>query len=309
MADHSVWIYRGETSKLAGKEATPNFGDLSDSESTWVDSRAVIFSAPFGDSVTYRKGAENGPQAIIESSRNLELFDMELGLEPSSAGIHTLPIPSRDYTFSFQTMHRWVYDTAKKILLAGKLPILLGGEHSVSLGSIRRAAEEFPDLTVLCLDAHSDMRDQYQGNRFSHACVMRRCLEVAQPVLVGVRSMCSEEHEFVSKAGVAVVTAEEFLSNRTSLDGILGALSSNVYLSVDLDVLDPSEMPSVGTPEPGGLSWYDAIRIIRRVARERKIVAADFVELNPIPGNIAPDFLAAKLVYKTIGYVLFADKL
>jgi agmatinase len=268
----------------------------------------VVFSAPFGKSLTYRKGAENGPQAIIEASWNLELLDMELGLEPCSAGIHTYPIPLPPEISSFESMDRWTYETTKKILDAGKLPILLGGEHSVSLGIIRRAAEVFDNLTVLCLDAHADMRDQYEGNAFSHACVMRRCMDLARPVLVGVRSMSAEEHEFLSQKGVPLFTTTQLLSDERAIGRIVEALSQNVHLSIDFDVLDPSEMLSVGTPEPGGLGWYNILSIIRRVARQKRIVSADFVELSPIPGNIAPDFLAAKLIYKTISYVLFAHK-
>jgi agmatinase len=266
----------------------------------------VIFSAPFGESLTYRKGAEGGPQAIIEASQNLELFDLELKVDPSLVGIHTFASPSPEEVSSFHSMERWVYQTTGAILEGGKFPILLGGEHSVSLGSIRRAAEAFNELTVLSLDAHADMRDEYEGNRFSHACVMRRCLEFSRPVLVGVRSLSTEEYEFVSEADVLLLTAEELLNDEGALDRMVHALSPHVYLSVDLDVLDPSEMPSVGTPEPGGLSWYDVLRIIRRVAEQKEIVAADSVELSPIADNIAPDFLAAKLIYKTIAYVFFA---
>jgi len=286
----------------------PNFGDLSEYESAWEKSRAVIFCAPFGQSLTYRKGAENGPRAIIEASRNLELFDPELGLEPCCEGIHTYPAPTQNESSSFERTDLWIHETAKKILDAEKLPVLLGGEHSVSLGSIRRASEVFEDLSVLCLDAHVDMRDQYQGDRFSHACVMRRCLDFARPVLVGTRSLSTEEYDFLGAANVSVFTAGQMHNDERALDRLVAALSRHVYLSVDLDVLDPSEMPSVGTPEPGGLRWQEILTIIRGVAEKRKVVAADFVELSPIPGNVAPDFLAAKLVYKTLGYVLFAHK-
>ncbi len=294
---------------MASSPSKSNFGDLPESQATWGASRVVVFSAPFGQSLTYRKGAENAPQAIIEASWNLELLDLELGVEPSSAGIHTYPRPTPQETSSFAAMGHWVHETVRKILDAGKFPVLLGGEHSVSLGSIRSAAEVFDDLMVLCLDAHADMRDEYEGNRFSHACVMRRCLELAPPVLVGVRSMSKEELDFLSQTDVRVITRAEFLDDQSALDRVLQVLSPHVYLSVDLDVLDPSDMPSVGTPEPGGLGWFDVLRIIRSVAAQRRIVAADFVELSPIHGMAAPDFLAAKLVYKTIGYVLFADKL
>lgn len=180
-------------------------------------------------------------------------------------------------------MGRWVYQTAKAILDAGKFPILLGGQHTVSLGSIRRAAEAFDDLTVLSLDAHADMRNEYEGNPFSHACVMRRCLDLARPVLAGVRSLSMEEYQFLSETDVPLLTAREFLHDERALNRILQALSPRVYLSVDFDVFDPSEMPCARTPEPGGLRWRHVLRIIRRAADEKKIVAADFVELSHIP--------------------------
>jgi len=286
----------------------PNFAELSDAESAWEKSRVVIFSAPFGQSLTYRKGAQNGPRAIIESSQNLELFDLELRVEPSSVGIHTFPPPTEEEASSFHSVDRWIRKAAKMILGAGKFPVLLGGEHSVSLGNICAAAEAFGQLTVLSLDAHADMRDEYLGNRFSHASVMRRCMELAPPVLVGARSMSAEEYKFLSEARVPFFPARQILDEEQIVDSILEALSPRVYLSVDFDVFDPSEMPSVGTPEPGGLGWHRVLNIIRRVAQEKEVVASDFVELSPIPDNVAPDFLAAKLIYKTIGYVFFAGK-
>jgi agmatinase len=285
-----------------------NFGDLSESEASWERSRVVVLSAPFGQSLTYRKGAEKGPRSIIEASQNLELFDLELKAEPSSVGIHTLSPPSERILSSSQSLNHWIYETTRTILNHGKFPVLLGGEHSVSLGSIRSAAEAFSGLSVLCLDAHADMRDEYQGNRLSHACVMRRCMEWAQPVLLGVRSLSTEEYAFLSHTGVFLLSSGEFLHEGQAIERVLQALSPRVYLSVDLDVLDPSEMPSVGTPEPGGLSWFDLLRIIRRVAESKEIVAADFVELSPIAENVAPDFLAAKLIYKLIGYVFLTGK-
>ena len=293
---------------MCNSDAPRNFAYLSASESSWEASQVILFCAPFGKSLTYGKGAEKGPRAIIEASQNLELFDLELGVEPSSVGLHTFPTPGEAETSSFRSMDRWVYETAKAILGAGKFPILLGGEHSVSLGSIRAAAEVFDDLTILCLDAHADMRDEYEGNRFSHACVMRRGLELAGLALVGVRSLCREEYEFLSRTDVFVLTAWDFLNDERALDRILESLSGRVYLSVDLDVLDPSEMPSVGTPEPGGLSWSNVLSIIRGVAEEKEIVASDFVELSPIRGNVAPDFLAAKLIYKTVGYIFLGSQ-
>ena len=206
-------------------------------------------------------------------------------------------------------MLSWVQATAKKILDAGKFPVLLGGEHSVSIGAVRACAKRFPGLTVLSLDAHTDLRDRYNGSPLNHACVMRRVLKAAQPVLTGIRSTHTEANKTIEKHGVAMFPAEEVLFDKSFPRRLLRALGPTVYVSVDLDVFDPATMPAVGTPEPGGLGWYDVLRILRLVFEHRTVVGADVVELRPIEGNAAPDFLAAKLVYKLIGYRYYLQAL
>ncbi len=280
----------------------PGFGLLPKRYTTWARANAVIYAAPFGRTVTYQAGTERGPAAIIEASANLEWYDIELDAEPYRRGIHTLPFPEAEAMASSGKMVSWVQATAHKTLDAGKFPVLLGGEHSVSIGAVRACAKRFPGLTVLSLDAHTDLRDRYNGSPLNHACVMRRVLKAARPVLTGIRSTHTEANKTIEKHGVAMFPAEEVLFDKSFPGRLLRALGPTVYVSVDLDVFDPATMPAVGTPEPGGLGWYDVLRMLRLVFEHRTVVGADVVELRPIEGNAAPDFLAAKLVYKLIGY-------
>jgi agmatinase len=278
------------------------FGLLPKRYADWTRADAAIYAAPFGKTVTYQTGTERGPAAIIKASANLEWYDLELDAEPYRHGIHTLPFPDDAAMASSSKMLSWVQATAGKILGAGKFPVLLGGEHSVSIGAVRACAKRHPGLTVLSLDAHTDLRDRYNGSPLNHACVMRRVLKAARPVLVGIRSTHSEANRTIEQHGVAMFPAEEVLFDENFAKRLLRALGPQVYVSVDLDVFDPGIMPATGTPEPGGLGWYDVLRLLRLVFEHRTVVGADVVELRPIDGNAAPDFLAAKLVYKLIGY-------
>jgi agmatinase len=278
------------------------FGLLPARYTRWARAAAVVYAAPFGQTVTYQTGTERGPAAILKASANLEWYDIELKLEPYRRGIHTLPFPDEKATASSSSMINWVRATAMSILAAHKFPVLLGGEHSVSLGAVRACAKRFPGLTVLSLDAHTDLRDRYNRSPLNHACVMRRVLDVARPVLAGIRSTHLEANRTIKKGGITMFPAEEVLFDETFAPRLLEALGPTVYVSVDLDVLDPAAMPATGTPEPGGLGWYDLLRVLRLVFEHRTVVGADVVELRPIEGNAAPDFLAAKLVYKLIGY-------
>jgi agmatinase len=180
---------------------------------------------------------------------------------------------------------------------------MLGGEHSISLGMVRELAKKYPHLSVLQLDAHADLRDAYQGTPYNHACVGRRISEICPLVQAGVRSISKEEVDFQRSSQVVTITDYEIKQNEGWVDKVLGHLTDDVYLTLDLDVLDPAIMPSVGTPEPGGLSWYETIGFFRLLSQHKKIVSFDLVELSPQLGNIAPDFLAAKLAYRIMGYV------
>jgi agmatinase len=190
----------------------------------------------------------------------------------------------------------------RELLRQGKFVVSLGGEHTVTVGLVRGIAERFPGVSVLQIDAHADLREAYQGTPFNHASVMRRVCELVPAVQVGIRSLSREEADWVKQHGARLFYAADVVRTPDIATAISEALTEQVYITICLDGLDPSIMPSVGTPEPGGLGWYDVLRIVRRVAETRQIVGFDVVELFPKPGNSAPDFLAAKLVYKVLGY-------
>jgi agmatinase len=201
-----------------------------------------------------------------------------------------------------QGMLERIREVTRELLDHGKFVVGLGGEHTISFGLVRAFAERFPGLSVLQFDAHADLRDSYQGTPYNHASVLRRISEIVPAVQVGIRSLSRDEAVWVKARGARLFYASEVVGSPTVATTISEALTDRVYITICLDGLDPSIMPAVGTPEPGGLGWYDVLRIVRRVAETRHIVGFDVVELFPIPGNIAPDFLAAKLVYKVLGY-------
>lgn len=194
-----------------------------------------------------------------------------------------------------------------EVIAAGKLPIVLGGEHTVTIGALRAVARKHENISILQLDAHADLRDSYQGSRFSHACVGRRVAEMGDLVQVGVRSLSAKEAGFRTESRIANISAADALSEPLRTGEIISSLGKKLYITIDLDVFDPAIMPATGTPEPGGLGWYDVMTILREACGGREIVGFDVVELCPMPGNVAPDFLAAKLVYRLLGYI-FANK-
>lgn len=269
--------------------------------SSWERSRVVLLPVPYDFTTSYQAGARAGPQAILEASVNLELYDEELEKESYRVGIHTLP-PLEPLASGPEEMSARVEQVTRRILQAGKFPILLGGDHSITLGAVRAMANERGRFDVLQLDAHADLRDSFQGARYSHACVGRRISEIANLVQVGVRSLSLEEAEFLRVSNVKMVHAREWLSDPKTAEQALDALEDPVYLTLDVDVFDPAIMPATGTPEPGGPSWQAVLMLLRRAFERHRVIGCDVVELAPIPGLIAPDILAAKLVYKLIGY-------
>lgn len=255
-------------------------------------SKFIIFPVPYSSTAYWKSGTKDGPQAIIDASRHIELFDIETKKDSSKDGIFTLDLLEPSKNSPEETMER-IKDVVDKLLEDKKIPIILGGEHSITYGTISSFKEKFSDFSVLQLDAHSDLREEFEGTKFHHACVMKRIKDLGIPVVqVGIRSISEDE----SPENV-------FFAPEIPIDKILSVLKEKVYLTFDLDVLDPSIMPSTGTPEPGGLGWYEVLNFIKQVAKKKKIIGADVVELDPIPGLVAPDFLAAKLVYKIINYV------
>ncbi|MFH2011974.1 MAG: agmatinase [Pseudomonadota bacterium] len=284
-----------------------NFGGLPKESSELDTSKVVILPVPYDQTVSYRAGTREGPSAIINASAQMELYDQELGLEPYRVGINTLKELEPDMSGP-EGMFKRVYDTVSIFNNKEKLLIMLGGEHSLSVGAVKAFAEWYKDFSVLQIDAHADLRDSYCDTRYNHATVMRRVLDYAPTVQVGIRSLSSEEFDFIKTKGLSVFFEEDVLKREGWLEDMISHLSQNVYITLDIDVLNPGIMPSVGTPEPGGLSWHELLNIIRKVAENRNIVGFDVMELCPIPGLIAPDFLAAKLVYKMIGYSLFLQE-
>jgi len=282
-----------------------NFGGLSEEDSRYDKARAVIFPIPLERTTTYEHGTRNGPGAILAASRNMELYDEELDTEIyKEVGIATAPaIDTMDGTLDEVIAE--IFTAQCEFLEDGKFPVGLGGEHSLTPPLVRACARKHTNLSVLQIDAHADLREEYQGNPESHACAMRRVVEVCPAVQVGIRSLSVEEANAIPRLKTKIYWAKDII--RAPLDGwiakVLADLSPNVYLTVDLDGFDPSIVPATGTPEPGGLDWHQVTSLIRAVAREKTIVGMDVVELLPQPGDHASDFLAAKLVYKTLGYV------
>ncbi|MGB4206348.1 MAG: agmatinase [Bacteroidales bacterium] len=275
-----------------------NFGDLPEQYSTLGSSKIVVLPVPYDGTSTWVKGADKGPQAIIEASGNMEIYDIETDSEVHLLGIHTAnPVLENK---SPEDMTKAVYKEVKKLLGRNKFVVTIGGEHSISIGAIQAHAEKFTDLTIIQIDAHADLRDEYLGSKYNHACVMARAREFAPTVQIGIRSMSVEE-SFVTEPG-RIFYARDINQGETWKYDMLSVLSNNVYITFDLDALDPSIMPSTGTPEPGGLHWFETIEILRRISERSKIVGFDVVELCPNPASKASDFLAAKLIYKLLTY-------
>jgi agmatinase len=279
-----------------------NFGGIDAEYSAFEKAVFAVVPVPYDLTSTYQSGSRRGPGAILEASCNMELYDEELEQESFLTGIHTLP-PLEVEAGGPEAMTDAVHRVIAGLLKAGKIPVLLGGEHSLSVGAVRAMKEAYPDISVLHLDAHADMRDTYQGTPYSHACAGRRMSECCPLVQIGIRSMSAEEAEFIKKRPVKTYSADFISGNDAWKDHIREELRGDLYISLDLDVLDPSVMPSTGTPEPGGLQWKELLDLLREVTGRGNVRGFDVVELSPIPGLVAPDFLAAKLVYKMIGYI------
>ena len=275
-----------------------NFGFLPPEYSEAENATIVIIPVAYDGTSTWGKGADKGPEAMIEASANMELYDIETDSEVYKKGIFTEDITGGD--ISTTEMIDAVHGTTRYYLENNKFIVVIGGEHSVSIGSIKAYAQHFKDLTVLQLDAHSDLRGEYNGSKYNHACVMARAKEFCPIVQVGIRSMDSSEKESMDKD--VVFFAKEIHNKTDWIKKVISKLSKNVYISIDLDVFDPSIMPSTGTPEPGGLLWYEVLEFLKTVIEQKNVVGFDVVELCPDDRNAAPDFLAAKLIYKLLSY-------
>ena len=276
------------------------FAGLSPPYSNLQQAKTIILPVPYDSTSEWRGGSRHGPQAIIDASQYLELYDLELDREIYKVGICTLP-EVEPLLSSPQDMIDRVYQVIKGLIQEEKFIVLLGGEHSLSLGAVRAFKEAFPRLSVLQLDAHADLRDAYLGTKYSQACVMRRIFELCPISQVGVRSLSWEEKQFLTENKLRPFYMSDLASNTTSVDRIVDSLSEDVYVTIDVDVLDPSIMPAVGTPEPDGMSWRQVLDIIEAVALRKHVVGFDLMEFCPVEGPDSCAFLLAKLAYKLIG--------
>jgi agmatinase len=285
------------------------FGDIDEDYSNFKKSKVVIVQVPYEKTTTYVKGTKAGPAAIIEASGNMELFDDELNQEIYKIGIHTVEIRGIADAEP-EDMVKKVHDSTDDLLKLGKFPVILGGEHSVSVGAVSAMKKSYPDVSVLQLDAHYDLRDEYLGSKYNHACAARRISEICPLVQAGLRSLSKEEKDFLntkSNGNIKTVNVYDILEKPLWKDYVINGLSENVYITIDLDVFDPSLMPAVGTPEPGGIGWYELIDLLKETAKDKKIVGFDVVELCPIENHIMSNFLAAKLVYRLLGYIFMPN--
>jgi agmatinase len=287
-------------------ELPRNFLGLEGELARWENAGVVILPVPYEATVSYQGGTRRGPAAILEASRYIELYDQELDSEPAAHGVFTLPALQLTGAGPQAAVGelRAAYD---RILDAAgeRLVILLGGEHSLTSAPVlahaaRRGGRR---LSVLQFDAHSDLRYEYEGSPYSHAAVMARCADEVDIVAVGIRALTAEERRLIrERESITTIFAEEMWRDDAWIERALQALGEDVYITFDVDYFDPSLMPATGTPEPGGPGWYPTLELLRRVFATRNVVGVDVVELAPIPGNAAPDFLTAKLIYKMIGY-------
>jgi len=279
------------------------FAGLSSPYSDLPSAQAVILPVPYDSTTEWRSGTRRGPQAIIDASRYLELYDMEQDREICQVGIHTLP-ELEPVMSSPEDMIDRVYQIVKELIQQEKLVVMLGGEHSVSEGAVRAFKETSPGLSVLQLDAHADLRHEYLGSKYSQACVMRRIVELCPIVQVGIRSLSLEEKQFLLQHKMTPFYMPDLTSNADCVRQIADSLSENVYVSIDADVFDPSIMPAVGTPEPGGMQWQQVLDLLRLVALQKHIVGFDLMEFCPQEGPVSCAFLLAKLAYQLIGYAI-----
>lgn len=261
---------------------------------------AVLIPVPYDGTSTWRKGADRGPEAFLAAAENMELYDIQTDSEPYRAGIHLAEAP-RGMTDP-AAMVAAVESAVGRHLGAGKLVTLFGGEHSISIGALRAMRGAFGDISVLQIDAHADLRSSYEGTPFNHACAVYESSRHSNLVQVGIRSMDVSEKDHMDPD--KVFWAHELPGMDDWISRVVAKLHGPVYITLDLDAFDPGIMPATGTPEPGGLAWWDVDALVRRVAEHHRILGFDVVELCPHPAHHGADFLAAKVYYKMLAYAL-----
>jgi agmatinase len=281
--------------------APQNFLGLDPELADYARAKVVVLPVPYDGTSTYGKGADRGPEAFLKASTQVEFFDEELVRSPCEMGIATLP--PVDVPEDPAAMVELVLRTARRPVQDGKKLFGIGGEHSISVGLVRAVAERYGRLSVLQIDAHADLRDSYDGTIYNHACVMKRLLDDGHRLVpVGIRAFSREEHDLMRAHGIHAFLGHRIAGQRAWIEEAVARLESPVYVTVDLDGFDPAVLPSTGTPVPGGLDWYTALTLLRRIGESHEVVAADINELKPDPINHHSEFLASKLAYKMMGY-------
>jgi agmatinase len=280
-----------------------NFGLLEPAASDYETSRVAILPVPFERTTSYGKGTTSGPAAILRASQAMELYDEELAAEPYVQGIATLP-PFLPEAFDMGEGLAELQEACKAHMEHGKFLVTLGGEHSLTQAPVKAAREVFGEIGVVQFDAHTDLREEFEGTPYSHASVMKRVADAGIPTLaIGIRSLSAPEAELVRERNLPVIWGYQLDRAEELFPAMLAALPEKIYLTFDIDYFDPSLVPATGTPEPGGGHWYPTLRLLRHLFQTKTVVAMDLIELAPIGGHPASDFLVAKLIYKCLGYL------
>lgn len=275
----------------------------------YAKARAVILPIPYEATTTYRRGCENGPAAILDASQQVEVYDEELDRELWEVGIwtHGAIADTRNHNkVTAEEMLKATQETVYQLIKDGKFVISLGGEHSITTGVVEAYRQAYPGeaFTVVQVDAHGDLRHEYEGSLHNHACVMRRIVDMELPtVQIGIRSICKEEADLIKEKQLAVIRAREIATQPDWMERALNSIQTpKVFITIDLDGIDPTLIPGVGTPEPGGLNWYALLTFLQRIFEEHEVIGCDVMELAPVTDSVVSEFTAAKLVYKLIGY-------
>lgn len=282
------------------------FGGAMPHMATFDDAAVVVLPVPIDRTTSYVGGTRNGPHEILQASSHMELWDEEMRADVHGVGIFTLPemeLPFGEMSAVVDEIERVAYE----VIGRDKFLVTLGGEHSITPPLVSAAARKYGSISLLQIDAHADMRDAYLGTVHSHACAMRRSLQFARITQVGIQSLSTEEAAAITHLNTTVFWDFDMRKDPAWIDRVVDTLESHVYISIDVDGMDPAIMPATGTPEPGGLTWSEMTALLRATTRQRTVVAADLVELSPIPGIVAPNFLCARLVYKLLTYRFASD--
>jgi agmatinase len=281
--------------------AVGEFGGTTPLTTDFARARVAILPIPLDRTTSYVSGTRTGPHEILVASSHMELWDEETGTDVHGIGIATLP----EMELPFATMDEVVCEIRRvvaELMKQDKFPVVLGGEHSITPPVVAAVAEKHPGLSVLQLDAHADLRESFMGTPHNHACAMRRAAEFAPVTQVGIRSLSTEEAAAIPSLRTTMFYDYNMRDDPRWMDRVVESLTDTVYITIDVDGFDPAIMPATGTPEPGGLAWREALALLRKVIEARNVVGCDLVELSPIGGNVAPNFLCAKLLYKILTY-------